>query len=222
MGQVIDLKIIHVNRQKEKISLSLKRTQGSPWQTLAERVPVGSAVKVTISNLVSFGAFAKLSDGIEGLIHISDFSWTKRIRHAEDVLKVGQEIEVKVLEINDEKEKISFGIKQLKQNPFEIYSKGARVSGSVIQIGDAGIAIEIEPEIEGFIPASEISAQKVEKSANILSIGDKVEAKVIHVDAKDKKINLSIKQLDQDLQRAAVKKYSGEIPLPNLGELLDS
>ena len=220
-GQVIQVMILSVNREKEKISLSLKRLEASPWEKIVHDFPVGSKTQVTITNLVSFGAFARLPNGIEGLIHISDFSWVKRISHPRDVLKEGQETLVKILEIDPAKEKISFGIKQLKPNPYETYKKGARVSGPVTQVTAAGALVQIEPDLEGFVPAREISQEKAEQPKLSLSVGDKVEAKVILVNLKEKKIQLSIRQLEQELERAAVKKYSKSVPRPNLGELLE-
>lgn len=221
-GQKIQIKIIGVSREKEKISLSLKRTQESPWQSLKEKYPAGSKVKVVITRLSPFGAFARLPEGIEGLIHISDFSWVKRINHPQDVIKTGQELEVKVLEVNPEKEKISFGLKQVKPNPFETYRKGAKVSGAITQVTDQGAFLEIEPDLEGYIPVSEASMERVDSAKNVFKVGDSVEAKVMNVEPKERKIQLSVRRLDQELQRQAVKKYSAHSPRPNLGDLLDS
>lgn len=221
-GEKIKVKVISVNHEQQKISLSLKRTKESPWDRIEQKYPVGSVAKVTVSYLVPFGAFVRLEEGVEGLIHISDFSWAKRVRHPEDVIKVGQELEVRVLEIDSTKEKISFGLKQLKANPYEAYSKGKRVAGAITEVNDSGAVVEIEPELEGFIPRSEISSERFERPSDVLTVGEKVEAKVILVDPKERKINLSIRQLELDLQRAAEKKYSAKNPRPKLGELLDS
>ncbi|OGR87402.1 MAG: hypothetical protein A3A86_00220 [Elusimicrobia bacterium RIFCSPLOWO2_01_FULL_60_11] len=221
-GQKIQVKVIGVSREKEKISLSRKRTLESPWQTLKGKYPAGSLVKVVITHLVPFGAFARLPDGIEGLIHISDFSWVKRIVHPQDVVKPGQELDVKVLEISPEKEKISFGLKQVKPNPFETYRKGAVVSGTITQVTDLGALLEIEPGLEGYIPVSEASMERVDSAKNVFKTGDSVEAKVMNIEPKERKIQLSVRRLDQELQRQAVKKYSAHSPRPNLGDLLDS
>lgn len=221
-GQKIQVKIIGVSREKEKISLSIKRTQESPWQSLRGKYPAGSQVKVVVTHLAPFGAFARLPEGIEGLIHISDFSWVKRIVHPQDVVKEGQELEVKVLEINPEKEKISFGLKQVKPNPFETYRKGAKVSGTITQVTDQGALLEIEPDLEGYIPVSEASMERVDSAKNVFKVGDSVEAKVMNVEPKERKIQLSVRRLDQELQRQAVKKYSAHSPRPSLGDLLDS
>lgn len=222
VGEKIQVKVIHVNRAQEKISLSLKRTQESPWAKIREKYPTGSVIKVTVSYLVPFGAFARLPDGLEGLIHISDFYWSKRIRHPEDVLKVGQELDVKVLDIDADKEKISLGLKQTTPNPYEIYSRGKKVAGTVKQVTESGAVVELEHEAEGFIPRSEASTERFDKLADILAVGARVEAKVIAVDAKERKISLSVKQLDLELQRAAERKYSGKTPRPKLGELFES
>ena len=222
VGQEVEVKVLSVNRDKEKISLSIKRVTGNPWDTITEKYPPGTTAKVVVTSLAPFGAFARLPEGIEGLIHVSDFFWTKRVRHPEDVLKVGEEIEVKVLEYDREKEKMSFGIKQLKASPYEAYTKGAKVTGTVTKVSDAGVFVELEPEVEAYMPGSEVSSDRYEKPTELLKVGDRIEAKVILVDPKERKIQISIRQLERDLQRAAAKKYSGKTRGPALGELLDS
>jgi len=222
VGQTLLLKIIGVDRQKEKISLSLKRNQESPWKRISENYPPGSTVKVKITHLAPYGAFARLPEGFEGLIHISDFSWVKRIPHPNDMVKSGQEIEVKIISVKPDTEKISFGIKQMKPNPFETYRKGFKVSGSITQVTDQGAHLEIEPDLEGYIPLSEVSIERVDSAKKVFKIGDTAEAKVIAVDAKNRRIQLSVRSIEQDQHRQAVKKYSAHLPRPNLGELLDN
>ncbi len=222
VGQKLQVKVLGVNRQKEKISLSAKRVEANPWDTIEHIYPIGSRTKVLVTTLAPFGAFVKLKEGIEGLIHISDFSWTKRVKNPQDMIAAGQEIEAQVLEINKEKEKISFGLKQLKANPYETYSRGSKITGKVIQLMEAGAVVEIDSELEAFVPSTEITSEKFVKPQDLLQVGDMIEAKVIQVDAKERKLNVSIKQLDRDLQIAATKKYSDRAPRPNLGKLLDS
>ncbi len=222
VGQTLSVKIIGLSREKEKISLSLKRTEENPWEKMKQTYPQGTILKVTVTHLVAFGAFARLPNGIEGLVHISDFSWLKRIAHPQDVLKPGEEIEVKILEVHPDKEKISLGIKQLKPNPYETYKKGSHVTGKITQVTDQGALMMIEPDLEGYIPVSEVSMEKVDSAKKVLKEGDDAEAKVTLVDVKERKIQLSIRQLDQELQRQAVKKYSAKVPRPKLGEILDS
>ncbi len=221
VGQELEVKVLSANREKEKISLSLKRVGENPWDSLMQKYPEGSTVKVTVTSLAPFGAFARLEAGMEGLIHISDFSWAKRVRHPEDVLKPGQEIEAKVLEIDPQKEKISLGLKQLKANPFETYAKGKKVKGVVSQVNDAGAVVALEPDVEGFVPYGEVSTEKFEKVSDVLKEGQEIEGKIMLVDAKERKIHISIRQLDRDLQRAAVRKYSGNTPGPALGDLFE-
>ena len=221
-GQKIRVKVIGVSRKDEKISLSLKRTLENPWETIKSKYPVGATVKAVIGNLTPFGAFARLPEGIEGLIHISDFSWIKRVAHPQDMVKTGQEVEVKVLDINLGKEKISLGLKQTRPNPFETYRKGVSVSGTITQVTDQGALLEIEPGVEGYIPLAEASMDKTDSAKKIFKEGDRVEAKVINVEPKERKIQLSVRRLDQELQRQAVKKYSATSPRPNLGDLLDT
>jgi small subunit ribosomal protein S1 len=219
--QKIQIKIISVSRAKEKISLSLKRLQESPWQSLKKKYPAGSVVSVIVTRLMPFGAFARLPEGIKGLIHISDFSWLKRIHHPQDMLKAGQELDVKILEINPGKEKISFGLKQIKPDPFETYRKGAKVAGTITQAADSGAFLLIEPDLEGYIPVSEASLERVDSAAKVFKVGDTVEAKIMNVDPKERKIQLSVRRLEQELERQAVKKYSAHLPRPSLGDFLE-
>lgn len=219
-GDLVKVKVMSIDRQQGRLSLSLKRTQESPWTNIQKKISVGSVIKAIVTSLTSYGAFARLPEGVVGLVHISDFSWTKRIRHPEDLLKIGQELELKVLKVDRKKEEISLGLKQLTVNPYEKYGKGTRVITTVTRIMESGVLTEIEPDLEGFIPHSEISAEKFDKISDLLSVDEQVETKVVSVDSKERKIILSIKQLDLDLQRAARKKYSKNAQL-KLGELLN-
>ena len=220
MGNEIEVKIIEVNQENKKISLSVKQMQTNPWDEAFRHYAPGTKVKGIVQNLMPFGAFVKLPEGIEGLVHISDFSWTKRIRHPEDAVKKGEEIEVMILEVNPQKEKISLSIKHTQPDPYKKYKVGTAVSGKVVRTAEFGAFIEIEPGIEALIKNSEISSLKQDKDKQLLKEGDQVEAKIIKVDIKDRKIEASIKKLEHEREKELVKKYSNADERPSLGDIL--
>ena len=219
-GQELEVKIVGVDKENKKISLSVKKIQSNPWDEAHRHYVPGAKVKGIVQNLMPFGAFVKLPEGIEGLVHISDFSWTERIKHPESVLKKGDEIEVVVLEVNPQNEKISLSIKHTKQDPYKKYKTGAVVSGKVVRVAEFGAFVEIEPGIEALIKNSEASSVKEERNASILKEGEIVEAKIIKVDSKDRKIEASIKKLEFDREKELVKKYANQDEKPTLGEIL--
>ncbi|OGR81115.1 MAG: hypothetical protein A3I11_06815 [Elusimicrobia bacterium RIFCSPLOWO2_02_FULL_39_32] len=221
-GQKVQVKILAIDREKEKISLSIKRAGQSPWEMFPSKYRVGSLVKVRISSLASFGAFASLPEGPEGLIHISDFSWTQKIENPKEVLKVGEIVEVKVLEIDAKKEKISFGLKQKESNPFEAIRKRSKLKGKVVSIESSGAIIDLENQLQGFIAMAELSSEKFVHPTDIIKVGEEIEAVVTDVNAKERRVYLSIKRLEHQLQRAAAEKYSKKSPGPALGQLFNS
>ncbi len=208
VGQIYEAKILNISREKEKISLSIKRVQLSPWEAVSRKYPAGSTVKVKITSFAPFGAFAKIPEGLNGLIHISDFSWTKKIEKPEEILQIEQEVDVKVLEIHPLKEKMSFGLKQMKGNPYDQFYKRSRIKGKITQILEAGAFVDLGNEVEGFIPYSEISSEKFNQLEEVLKIGEEIEGIVTLTDPKEKRIQISIAQLERELQKTAQKKYS--------------
>lgn len=219
-GQEIEVKIISIDKENKKISLSVKKIQSNPWDEVYRHYAPGTKVKGTVRNLMPFGAFVKLPEGVEGLVHISDFSWTEKIRHPEDVLKKGDEIEVIVMEVNPQNEKISLSIKHLTEDPYKNYKVGALIKGKVIRVAEFGAFVEIEPGIEALIKNSEASSLKEERNQSILKEGDEVEAKIIKIDKRDRKIEASIRKLELDREKELVKKYSNQNDMPTLGEIL--
>jgi small subunit ribosomal protein S1 len=220
VGNEIEVKIVEVNQEEKKIALSVKKMQPNPWDEIFRHYAPGTRVKGTVSNLMPFGAFVKLPEGIEGLVHISDFSWTKKIRRPEDAVKKGDEIEVMVLEVNPQKEKISLSIKHAQPDPYKKYKVGTVVSGKVVRTAEFGAFIEIEPSIEALIKNIEASSVKQDRDKQILKEGDEVEAKIIKVDVKDRKIEASIKKLEFDREKELVKKYANASERPSLGDIL--
>jgi len=213
LDQEIECMVIGVDRTTEKISLGLTQKQPSPWANVETRFPVGSRVKGTVVNIMNYGAFIRLDEGIEGLVHISEMSWTKRVAHPSDILQVGQEIDVVVLDVNKEKQEISLGIKQLEANPWTIagqkYPVGTMVTAKVTSLTNYGAFVEIEPGIDGLIHISDLSwTKKYNHPGECLQKGQEVRCVVLEVDEDKHRISLGIKQLTEDpWVRAIPEKY---------------
>ena len=211
-GQEVTVKVLDINKEKERVSLGLKQLQSNPWDKIEERFPIGKRVRGKITNLVPYGAFVELEEGVEGLIHVSELSWTKRIVRPADVLSVGQEVEAAVLGVNKEEQKISLGLRQLEVNPWdEISSKyppGTVVKGKVRNMTAYGAFVEIEEGIDGMIHVSDMSwTRKINQPSEMLKKGDEVEATVIDIDKQNQRISLGIKQLDGDPWKDIDAKY---------------
>ena len=196
----IHVMILEVNPGAKRISLGLKQTTQNPWETLKEKYPEGTVVKGVIRNITNFGIFVGIEDGIDGLIHMSDISWRHRVKHPSEHFKKGQEIEAMVLNIDVENEKFSLGIKQIEKNPWESldhkYQPGTVVTGKVTNLTDFGIFIELEEGIEGLVHISELSQKRVKSSSDLFAVGDMVSAVIKNIDLKNRKIRLSIKELE--------------------------
>jgi small subunit ribosomal protein S1 len=213
LDQEIECMVIGVDKENEKISLGLKQKTPSPWESVEERYPVGKRVKGTVVNIMNYGAFIRLEDGIEGLVHISEMSWTKRIGHPSDVLSVGEEIEVMVLDVNKEKQEISLGLKQLETNPWSVagqkYPAGTIVDAKVTSLTNYGAFVEIEPGIDGLIHISDLSwTKKYNHPGEALQKGQDIRCVVLEVDEEKHRISLGIKQMSEDpWARAIPEKY---------------
>jgi small subunit ribosomal protein S1 len=199
----IEVMILHIDYEKEKIALGLKQKSASPWEHVPEKYPIGSTVKGTVVNVMSYGAFVKLEDGIEGLVHISEMSWTKRISHPSELVHIDQEVEVQVLDINKEKQEISLGMKQTQSNPWDKvadrYPPGAMVKGRVRNLTNYGAFIEIEEGIDGLLHVSDMSwTRKIGHPSEVVEKGQEVECKVVSVDQERRRIALGLKQMDDD------------------------
>jgi small subunit ribosomal protein S1 len=195
--------VLDVNKEKERVSLGLKQKMANPWDNIESKFPVGARVKGKVVNLVPYGAFVQLEPGVEGLVHVTELSWTKRVAKPSDMLKVNQEIEAIVLGINREEQKISLGIRQLESNPWDTaqtkYAVGTRVKGKVRNLTSYGAFVELEEGIDGMIHVSDISwTRKINHPSEILKKGDEVEAVVLEVDRPNQRIALGMKQLGED------------------------
>jgi len=200
MGEIIKVVVLDVNSETKRISLSLKQTSPNPWEKLREKYPPGTIVKGVVRNVTSFGIFVGVEEGIDGLVHVSDISWKQRVAHSSDFYKKGQEVEAVVLNVDVENEKFSLGIKQIEKNPWELmaekYAPGSVITGKITNFTDFGIFVQIEEGIEGLVHISEISQKRVKTSSELYSLGDVVSAVVKSIDAKAKKIRLSIKDME--------------------------
>jgi small subunit ribosomal protein S1 len=203
IGQEIDVVVLDVNKEKERVSLGLKQKMSNPWDNIETKYPVGAHVKGKIVNLVPYGAFVQLEPGVEGLVHVTELSWTKRVAKPSDILKQGEDIEAVVLGINREEQKISLGIRQLESNPWDTaeqkYPAGTHVKGKVRNLTSYGAFVELEEGIDGMIHVSDISwTRKINHPSEVLKKGDEVEAVVLEVDRPNQRIALGMKQLAQD------------------------
>ena len=203
VSQEVEAVILDVDREKERISLGLKQKVTDPWDAVEERYPVSTRVNGKVVNVMPYGAFVELEVGVEGLIHISEMSWTKRITRATDILNVGDEVEAVVLEIQRDAKKISLGLRQAMENPWETaavkYPPGCKIKGKVRNLTSYGAFIEIEEDIDGMVHVSDMSwTRKINNPSEILSRGDEVEAVVLGIDAEQQRISLGVKQLSED------------------------
>ena len=208
--QELEVMILKVDKEKEKVALSLKHKSPSPWATVADKYPVGSRLTGEVVNVMNYGAFVKLEPGVEGLVHISEMSWTKRINHPSELVSIGDQLEVQVLNINKDKQEISLGMKQVQANPWdkvvERYPKDTIVTGVVRNLTNYGAFIEIEEGIDGLLHVSDMSwVRKVAHPSEVVAKGDKVTCIVLNVDQERKRIALGLKQMNND-------PWEGDIP----------
>jgi small subunit ribosomal protein S1 len=226
VGDEVEAEVLGVDVPSRRISLGLKQIQVNPWMVIGDKYPVGTKIEGQIKNVTDFGVFIGVEDGIDGLVHVSDMSWTRRIKHPSELYSKGQIVQAVVLNIDPENERLSLGIKQLALDPWtEIptkYKPGTKVTGKVTSVTDFGVFLEIEDGIEGLIHVSELSQEKVASPKDFASVGDAIEAMVLNVDTVDKKIALSVKALTGYADKQAIASYmdnQGEAT-SNLGELL--
>ncbi|MFN0079956.1 MAG: 30S ribosomal protein S1 [Prosthecobacter sp.] len=203
IGQKIEVQILEVNREKERVSLGLKQLQNNPWENIEARYPVGHSVHGKVTKLVAYGAFVEVEEGVEGLIHVSELSWTKRIARPSDVLTVGQEVNAVVLGINKEERKISLGVRQLDTNPWDDidarYPIGTQMKRPVRNLTAYGAFVELEEGIDGMIHVSDLSwTRKINHPSELLKKGQEVDAVVLGIDKANQRISLGMKQLDTD------------------------
>ncbi len=203
VGQELDVVVLDINREKERVSLGLKQKEANPWDAIESKYPLGTKVKGKVVNLVPYGAFVEIEPGVEGLVHVTELSWTKRIAKPSDVLKVGQDLEAVVLGINREEQKISLGIRQLETNPWDLahekYPPGTKVKGAIRNLTSYGAFIELEEGLDGMIHVSDMSwTRKINHPSEVVKKGDIVEAVVLEVDKANQRISVGMRQLSVD------------------------
>ena len=213
IGDEVETVILGIDMGNRKISLGLKQVSENPWNTIAEKYPAGTRIEGQIKNMTDFGMFIGIEDGIDGLVHVSDMSWTKRIKHPGDVYEKGSLVQAVVLKVDVENERLSLGIKQLEPDPWSLapgkYRAGALVTGKVTSLTDFGIFVELEEGIEGLIHVSELSREKVASAKEFAAIGDNLEAVVLSCDPKERRISLSIKSVHVAAEKADFEQYMG-------------
>jgi small subunit ribosomal protein S1 len=211
VGDTVEVQVLGVDEANRRISLGLKQTEPNPWEALAERHPAGSQIKGKVKSITDFGVFVEIEPGIDGLVHISDLSWTKKVRHPSEIYKKGDEVEAVVLGIEVEHERVSLGMKQLTPDPWDSvaqrYPLNTRVNGAVSSVADFGVFVELEEGIEGLIHISQLSNERVDKPSSLYKVGDQVETLVVQVDTRERRIGLSIKALRQHEEREEMQAY---------------
>lgn len=226
VGDQVETIVLGIDMGNRKISLGLKQISENPWATIAEKYPSGTKIEGQIKNMTDFGMFIGIEDGIDGLVHVSDMSWTKRIKHPGDVYEKGQLVQAVVLKVDIENERLSLGIKQLEPDPWSLapekYRAGAMVTGKVTSQTDFGLFVELEEGIEGLIHVSELSREKVASAKEFAAIGDQLEAVVLSCDPKERRISLSIKSKSIAAEKAEFAQYMGSQgeATSNFGDLL--
>jgi len=226
VGDEIEAMVMNIDTGNKRISLGLKQVEPNPWDVIGQRYPVGTTIEGRIKNITDFGVFIGIDEGIDGLVHISDISWTKRIKHPSELYKKGQTVQAVVLNIDKENERFSLGIKQITTDPWDEvpskYKPGTRVTGTVTNVTDFGVFVELEEGIEGLIHVSELSKDKSGNPLSRFNVDDVIQAKVINVSRGEKKIGLSIKRLEESEDREIYKSYldGRNGATSNLGEIL--
>jgi len=226
-GDEVDVVILGVDVDRKRISLGMKQVAPNPWDLVAEKYPEGTILEASVKNITEFGLFIGIEDGIDGLIHVSDLSWTKKIRHPNELYKVGDVVRAKVLTVDKENEKFTLGIKQLADDPWldvpNRYPVGTMLTGTITNITDFGLFVEVEEGIEGLVHVSEMSKKKIKSPKEAFNEGDAIEAKVIHVSADERRLGLSLKQQDERKRSGGGEfrsTQSGSMTGSNLGDMI--
>ena len=218
VGDEVNVVVLSVDVENQKIALGIRQTQENPWDTVQDRFPVGSRIKGKVRNFTAYGAFVELEEGIDGMIHVSDISWTRKINHPSECLQKGQEVEAVVLDVNPKEQRISLGLKQAQQDPWDEIAKkfpvGSTVKGKVSKIASFGAFIELEDGVDGLVHISQISDQRIEKVKDALDVGQEVEARIVKVDRAERRIGLSIRAMtmtDDEIRALAAEAQGVEV-----------
>ena len=210
-GDPVDVVVLEIDKNKQEISLGMKQTEVNPWELVTEKYPPGTVIEGVVRNLANYGAFVEIEPGIDGLLHISDMSWTKKVTHPNELLKKGDELTCVVLDVDQSKQRISLGVKQLTEDPWlraipDAYQPGMVVRGHVTKITNFGVFVELEEDLEGLLHISELADHKVENPQDVVKAGEEIDVKILRVDIQDRKIGLSLKRA----QWGDASDYSGD------------
>ncbi|MCF8049862.1 MAG: 30S ribosomal protein S1 [Desulfobacterales bacterium] len=226
VGESIEAVVLDIKPDARRISLGMKQVKPNPWDVISEKYPVGTTIEGKIKNITDFGIFIGIDEGIDGLVHISDISWTKRIKHPSELYKKGDIVQAIVLDIDKESERFSLGIKQLQSDPWETveqrYEVGKKITGTVTNVTDFGVFVELEEGIEGLIHVSEISKEKIKTPVGMFNVGDIITAKVMNINSDERRIGLSIKRLEMEDEQSLLNEYINNIgpATSTFGEIL--
>jgi small subunit ribosomal protein S1 len=217
IGDQIEVQILNINRDKQEISLGMKQVQPNPWDKVAERYPPGTVITGTVRNLTNYGAFIEIEEGIDGLLHVSDMSWVRKVGHPSEVVSKGDKVTCVILNVDQERKRVALGLKQMASDPWEgdipgRYHPGEVKKGKVTKLTNFGVFVELEPGLEGLLHISELSDHKVDSPEEVVKVGDEIEVKVLRVDPKDRKIGLSRKNLHSG--RAHDEEEAAAAPTP--------
>ncbi|MBI3066534.1 MAG: 30S ribosomal protein S1 [Deltaproteobacteria bacterium] len=211
VGQQVEVVVLNVDPGHRRISLGLKQVMANPWEAAKEKYPVGSIIKGPVRNITDFGIFIGIEEGIDGLAHVSDLHWTKKIKHPSELFKKGDIVEARVLGINVENERFSLGVKQMATDPWKIiaerYPVGSKIKGQVTSVPDFGVFVRIEEGVEGLVHVSQLSTERVDKPSSLYKVGDEIEAEVINLDPSERKIGLSVRALRKSEERQEMENY---------------
>lgn len=211
VGETVETVVLNIDRNRHRISLGLKQVMPNPWLLLKEKYAIGSVIKGSVRNVTDFGVFVGVEEGIDGLVHISDLDWAKKIKHPSELYKKGDSVEAKVLGIDVENERFSLGIKQLMGDPWELIAQknpvGSKIEGEITKIADFGVFVRIEDKVEGLIHVSQLSTERVDKPSSLFKVGDHINAEVINIDTQERRIGLSIRALRKSSERKEMEAY---------------
>jgi small subunit ribosomal protein S1 len=226
VGDEVEAVVLDIKPENRRISLGMKQVVPNPWDLISEKYPVGTTIEGRIKNITDFGLFVGIDEGIDGLIHISDISWTKRIKHPNELYKKGDVVQAIVLDIDKNNERFSLGIKQLQPDPWETvaerYEVGKETTGTVTNVTDFGVFVELEEGIEGLVHVSEISKEKIKTPVGKFEVGDVIRSKVMNINSEERRIGLSIKRLEMEDEQNLISEYINNMgpATSSFGEIL--
>jgi len=226
VGEEVEAVILDIKPDNRRISLGMKQAVPNPWDVVSDKYPVGTTIEGKIKNITDFGLFIGIDEGIDGLVHISDLSWTKRIKHPSEIYKKGDAVQAIVLEIDKDNERFSLGVKQIQSDPWETvaerYAVGSDITGTVTNVTDFGVFIELEEGIEGLVHVSEISKEKIKTPVGMFNVGDAITARVMNINTEERRIGLSIKRMDMEDEKEILSDYVNNVgPVTStFGEIL--